>query len=368
MENRLKCLSSKLKAALFGSLTAIFAFGAMGAGLAMADSQQTEEKISGLLYVAMGPAGAISVIDLSTNKLVKKFKVNADAHGLAISGDGKYLYVPSLTKIDTDKVAVIDTRTGDVVAEVRVGARMHHATTSPDGRYIYVAIGSTKEVAIIDSETNQVVSSIKELTEPEYVVFSRDGKKGYISEKGYDPMLSDKVSPLDVPRSDKVSVFDVESKKVIAKIKVGQAPDHMALTPDGKYLFVVNNASDSVAIIDTVRDHAVATINVGLDPHAVDISPDGKYAFVTNRGADSYSVIDVTSMKELRKVTVGKGPDHVNVIKEGGNYYLYMGILSQGAIQKLEPLSGEVISTIEVGGEPHAALQSPRRDIRRRGC
>jgi YVTN family beta-propeller protein len=73
-----------------------------------------------------------------------------------------------------------------------------------------------------------------------------------------------------------VSVIDTASNTVVATITVGTSPYGVAVTPDGKHVYVANgNPSDTASVIDTASNAVVvvATIVVGSFPFAVGIVP-----------------------------------------------------------------------------------------------
>jgi YVTN family beta-propeller protein len=84
---------------------------------------------------------------------------------------------------------------------------------------------------------------------------------------------------------------------VISTIATGGAnvPFGIAVTPDGKRLYVTNTASNIVSVIDTMTASVVATVAVGMLPVAVTITPDGTLAYVANRNSNTVSVIDTTT-------------------------------------------------------------------------
>jgi YVTN family beta-propeller protein len=57
----------------------------------------------------------------------------------------------------------------------------------------------------------------------------------------------------------------------VATIPVGQRPWNMALTPDGKKLYVANGRSNSVSVIDTAHRTKLHDIPVGKLPWGVAI-------------------------------------------------------------------------------------------------
>ena len=66
-------------------------------------------------------------------------------------------------------------------------------------------------------------------------------------------------------------VIDTASNKVVNTIAVGKRPWNMALTPDGKKLYVANGRSNSVTVIDTMAGRAISEITVGELPWGVAI-------------------------------------------------------------------------------------------------
>ena len=56
-------------------------------------------------------------------------------------------------------------------------------------------------------------------------------------------------------------------------ITVGQQPEPIAITPDGKTAYVGNTGSDTVTPIRTATDTAGTPITVGYYPYAIAITP-----------------------------------------------------------------------------------------------
>jgi YVTN family beta-propeller protein len=101
-------------------------------------------------------------------------------------------------------------------------------------------------------------------------------------------------------------------------------PFEVAVTPDGKTVFVTNNGSGTVSAIDVkTRTEHPTGIPVGANPKGVAVTPDGKTALVTNANfgneqarpaGDSVSTIDVrTRTKHPTDITVGPKPLRVAV-------------------------------------------------------
>ena len=75
------------------------------------------------------------------------------------------------------------------------------------------------------------------------------------------------------------------------RVNVGIRPNGVAVTPDGKKVYITNISSDDVTVVNVWDDSIITTIPVGDGPTDVCITPDGKKAYVTNYNAGTVSVI-----------------------------------------------------------------------------
>ena len=69
-----------------------------------------------------------------------------------------------------------------------------------------------------------------------------------------------------------MQVIDPATNTIVQEIPVGRRPWNMALTPDGKKLYVACGRSNAVAVVDTVTYKKIAEIPVGELPWGVAIN------------------------------------------------------------------------------------------------
>ena len=88
-----------------------------------------------------------------------------------------------------------------------------------------------------------------------------------------------------------MSVITTATGAVSAPINVGPKPSGIAIAPDGKHAYVANNGtglvgtgseSNTVSVIDTAKGVVSDTITVGNGPVGVAVTPDGKHVYVAN--------------------------------------------------------------------------------------
>jgi YVTN family beta-propeller protein len=119
----------------------------------------------------------------------------------------------------------------------------------------------------ISTATNTAGKPIRTGAGPEAIAITPDGKIAYVVNNGYDTV--DTVTPIS-------TVTNTPGKP----IKVALGASAIAITPDGKTAYVVDSAG--VTPISTVTNGPRKPINVGIAPIAIAITPDGKTGYVVN--------------------------------------------------------------------------------------
>jgi DNA-binding beta-propeller fold protein YncE len=96
-------------------------------------------------------------IDAVTGKKIwdKSYKGGCDR--MAISPDGKYLYVPQL---EGPAWHVVNAATGDVITTIETKSGSHNTIYSADGSHVYLAGLNSKLLFVADTRTNQIASTV----------------------------------------------------------------------------------------------------------------------------------------------------------------------------------------------------------------
>lgn len=114
-----------------------------------------------------------------------------------------------------------------------------------------------------------------------------------------------------MPQAGRVAVVDTDSFKVLANVPAGSYPVRVAIQPDGRYVWVGNDApgdESGVTVIDAEASAVAARIATGKGHHELAFPPGSRYAFVTNRDEGTVSVIDIGTLKKVRDVRTGGRP------------------------------------------------------------
>jgi YVTN family beta-propeller protein len=207
---------------------------------------------------AAKPIGEVSVIDTATNNATTNISVGLGAHGVAVTPDGKKVYVTNEIKsdglvYDNANVSVIDTATNMVTA-VPVGQWPTGVAITPDGKNVYVANEVSNNVSVINTTTNTITATVTGLISPDGVAVSPDGTTVYVANLA----------------SNNVSVINTTTNTITANVSVGLIPEGIAVTSDRKKVYVTNYYSQgTVSVIDTATNMVTATVNVGTWPISI---------------------------------------------------------------------------------------------------
>ncbi|MEI6275553.1 MAG: bifunctional YncE family protein/alkaline phosphatase family protein [Prolixibacteraceae bacterium] len=106
-----------------------------------------------------------------------------------------------------------------------------------------------------------------------------------------------------VANNGSVSVIDIKSNKSVKEINVGLHPCGMTLSADKSLLYVACANSDQIFVIDTKKEEVKTRISVhlkketlfGSAPNALALSPDGKYLYAANGTDNALCVIETAA-------------------------------------------------------------------------
>jgi YVTN family beta-propeller protein len=162
------------------------------------------------------------------------------------------------------------------------------------GQYAYVANSNTSEVSVIDLSTGQVVATPNVTAGPIAVTISANQQSVYVTSGNN--------------KTSVVSVISTATNQVVSSYPLNpevNSPYGIAVTPDGGYAYIANDANGTVTVINTMTGVVLQNIAVGKLPVGVSITPDDQYVYVTNLGDSSVSVIATANNTVIKTIRIG---------------------------------------------------------------
>ena len=275
------------------------------------------------LFVANRISSDIAVLDAQTGAEEKRLLAGRGASYLALSPDGSRIYVthvypkiiPRRTGMENrmepeSEITVIDAKRAVVVDRVSLSAiaGVFHVALSADGRLgvaaeyhpknliplAHVAHGGaftySLELFGADVGKKPVEVPLDELeryaSQPFGVAIAPDKSRVYVTCGG-----SEIVTVVDVPRLLRfihahtglfAQDLSASANYVVTRIPVGLNPRGLALSRDGRRLFVANRLDDTVSMIDTRTNRVASTITLA-GPKTISQLRHGEQTFYTSR-------------------------------------------------------------------------------------
>lgn len=240
---------------------------------------------TGIVYVT-SLTRMIAIDAISGKKLWDK-SYEGGCDRMAISPDGKTLYVPQL---EGPSWHVVNGATGDVVATITPESGSHNTIYAPDGKHVYLAGLKSPLLSIADPKTHGVVGTVGpfgNVIRP----FTVNGSNtlAFVNVNG---LLGFEVG--DIKTGKKLHRVEVEGYKQ-GPVKRHGCPSHgIALTPDEKELWLADCANEAIHVFDStvMPPKQVKTIKARDCVGWVNFSIDGRTAY-----SSTGEMIDVVSKK-----------------------------------------------------------------------
>ena len=227
----------------------------------------------------------VAAFDLVTERVVWNREYDGGCDRIALSPDGKILYVPSFEGAHWHAV---DAMTGDVLAQVVTKSGAHNTIYGPDGKSVYLAGLRSPLLSVADPRTHKVVSTV--------------GPFGN-SIRPFTVNGSQTLCFVNVNELLGFEIGDLKTGKMLHRVEVAGydkgtvkrhgCPSHgVGLTPDERELWLTDGANSRLHIFDAtvMPPKQVASIALRDQPGWVTFSMDGRYAYPSTG-----EIIDVKS-------------------------------------------------------------------------
>jgi YVTN family beta-propeller protein len=276
----------------------------------------TTDAAGGILYVANAGSSDVSVVDLGEGRESKRLAAARGAWDVARSPDDRSVLVtnnlshfvpfrtPSrseVTVIATER-SVIDDRITIPEANLVQGI-----ATAPSGDYSLVTLIRTKNLVPMtramqgwvmtnglgvlwrDGTVDQLLLDEPEhyFADPTDIVITPDGRLAFVSGGGIDAVavvdLERLVTVLEnADPAERSTVFPnhmgISTEFVETRVPVGTNPRGLAMSPDGRLVYVAEALNDTIGVIDVARREKVASIDLG-GPEEITLARDGERIF-----------------------------------------------------------------------------------------
>ena len=263
-----------------------------------------------LFFTTIEGDHTLRVIDTATDRIIKTVKLSGLPNQCAVTPDGKFVGVPIR---GGDSVDIIDVAAGKIIKNLPVKVP-HNCYNAHRNDHLWVTSMGDHKVNLIDLKALAYIAEIPVGGVPRPLAVTRDEKTLYCA-------LSDLHGFViaDIPQRQVVRKVELPPLPPDVKFPVPHTPTHgIELTPDEKELWITSCSTDTMYVYDIAGGKIVAKVGVGQGPNWVTFSRDGKYCCVSNVLSDDVSIIDTAKREEVARVKVGKQPKRLVVVNVPG--------------------------------------------------
>lgn len=309
------------------------------------------------VYVPNVKSNTVTVIDLTTMKVVDQFPVGLNPQHVVPSYDLRTLWVTNNAEGRTDgSLTPIDPTTGKPGRPIPVDDPYNMYFT-PDGQSAIIVAEALKR---LDSRDPHTMALQRSLAVPNcagvnHADFSIDGRYMIATCEFQGSLVK----------------IDLVERKVLGYLQLskGGMPQDIRVSPDGTIFFVAEMMAGGVYTVDGDSFTETGFIPTGIGTHGLYPSRDGKKLYVANRGSShiggpphgkgSVSVIDFATSKVEATWSIpgGGSPDMGNVSADGRQ--LWLSGRYDNVVYIFDTTTGDVTS-IPVGKEPHGLAVWPQ--------
>ncbi len=178
---------------------------------------------------------------------------------------------------------------------------------------VYLVLNGNDEVAKLNLRNNKILWQ-KPVGLAPYGIALANGKLYVSNWSGSVPADNDTavagipweaahVDRFGTVASGSVSVLDTATGTTLAVIKTGLHPNKVLKSSDGRFVYVANGNDDNVSVINTLTDKVSETVSVRLNqernpyfgdsPNGLALSADGKRLFVSNGMDNALAVVQL---------------------------------------------------------------------------
>lgn len=216
----------------------------------------------------------------------------------------------------------------------------------------FVSNSAAGTLSVFEKRTPQVVSVLSVGRQPQGLVLDAEQRRAYVALAG----------------DDSIAAIDVTNEKIQDKLRLrpGDAPSELALSPDGHTLVAVNEETSSLSIlnadplyeqgrlllsssprsvffatsnaityllqpeinalamVDLKRQEIIASVNLEFSPIRGAASPDGRTLYLLTADSPNLLVVDSSSLALRDRILVGYGARSLAVNPHNGMVYVGM--------------------------------------------
>jgi len=286
------------------------------------------DKYNNLLYVSNEYSNSISVINASTNKIIKNISIpfSCCAEDLVLDKSNNCIYLTERN----GAVLFINPDTFNVINYVYTLMGAWGSVYDPVNSNVYIFGAYAGKICIMND--NKRIENITGIGYPVSGI-----------------LLPDNNIYITSSCSNNLYVLNATTEKITGMVIVKDYPEKMAYDIKSGNIYITNKYADNVLIMNN-NDKIIGKINAGKDPYGIVYDKFNNYIYVANGGSDNVSVINASNNKVIKNINAGSVPS--NILLNPFNKNLYVLNFCSKNISIINTLNNKIVGNISLAGLP----------------
>lgn len=261
------------------------------------------------------PGSTLSIVDLEQPREVRRIDLapHTRPHGVA-------WFAPDRIAVTTEgsrHLLVVEPSSGRIVQAIATGQEVSHmVAVAPGGARAYVANIGSGSMTALDLAAGRKLADVATGRGSEAIAITPDGREIWVGAR----------------EAGHIAIVGAHTLEVTARIELPGIPIRIAMAPDGRKAFVTCAGSSELVVLETATRRVLRRrrIDVPLAPGATDrpyariaagsvlpvgllVSPDGRSVYVAATMGDAVLRLDTSDAAVQQALPVGGEPDGLAV-------------------------------------------------------
>lgn len=314
---------------------------------------------TGTLVVANMADNTVTVIDLDSETVLATLPTGPAPHEIAVTADGRYAVITNYGDRSGpgNSLTIIDLQTVTVAKTIDLGVyqRPHGIAVLPSRDVALVTSEVSQVVILVNLETGEVESAIPTGGRASHMLaLTADGRRVYVSN------IVDGT----------ITEIDLELGKPLRQVPIADFVEGITVNPDGALVWIGSNKDKTVSVFDPESGTIVATLDGFGFPYRMAVTPDSRTAVLSDPASGEIRIVDVATREERHRIVVPKdgvlpsaeipgspAPEGIALSRDNRMAYVSLQGMNQAAAIDLD--SGSIVALFDTGGWPDGIGYSP---------
>jgi YVTN family beta-propeller protein len=260
------------------------------------------------LYITDEALHTLDVVDALSLSVVARLPLTGRPNNVTITKDGSKVYVG--IREEPGGLNVIDTAFLRNAKTIPIGGGIHNVYVTPDGKFVVAGSLTHNLISIADVDSDTLVRTIKMTAGVRPMAFETkpDGSTNriFVQLTDYHGVVAvDFATGKELARYDHPAIAGAQANWD----GLQGAPAHgLGITPNGKQLWSTSKVYGYAYVYSLPEMKELARVYVGQHPEWVTFSLDGRLVYVAAAGDNVTFVVDTKTFKEVSRIPVGQVP------------------------------------------------------------